>query len=141
MTDTEIELLMAYVDDELDAQQRLKVEKLINQSEEARHLVEKFSVTASSLKHSLDDIARQDVPEQLIETLQSPTKGEVTPLKTSKPPNSLTNWPGLAVAATLLLMIGTLLGFYVSRTQESTMTTSIEPLQHALEEIPSGQQI
>jgi len=140
MTDTEIELLMAYVDDELDAQQRLKVENLINQSEEARHLVEKFSVTASFLKHSLDDIAKQDVPEQLIETLQSPTMGEVIPLKTSKYPNSLTNWPGLAVAAALLLMIGTLIGIYVSKMQESTMTTSIEPLQNALEEIPSGQQ-
>ena len=142
MTDTEIEMLMAYVDDELDAQQRIKVENLINQSEEARHLVEKFSVTANFLKHSLDNIAKQDVPEQLIETLQSPTKAEVIPLKTTKHQNWLTkNWPSLAVAATLLLTIGTLVGTYVAKTQEPVMTTTgIEPLQHALEAVPSGQQ-
>jgi len=140
MTDSEIELLMTYVDDELDAQQRIKVENLINQSEEARHLVEKFGVSASSLKQSLDDIANQEVPEKLIETLQSPSKAKVVPLKTTKHQNSLANWPGLTVAATLLLMIGTLVGIYVSKTQEPVMIPSIEPLQYALEAIPSGQQ-
>lgn len=142
MTDLDIELLVAYVDDELEPKQRTHVENLINQNQEAQQLVKKFKESAHHLKHHLDIVAEDDVPEHLIEMLRPPPEKKVVPIKTSKHQKISFNWPSLAAAATVLLMVGVATGALILKNlgSQTLITANEDPLQQALETLPSGNQ-
>lgn len=140
MTDLDIELLMAYVDDELEPEQQIQVEDLISRDEEAQQLVDKFKESAQYLKQNLDNITEQVVPEHIIGMLRTPPKAEIIPLITPKQQGITHNWPSLAAAATVLLMVGVATGALIFGNQgtQSITTANIDPFQHALETLTSG---
>jgi len=142
MTDLDIELLMAYVDDELEAKRRTHVENLINQNQKAQQLVKKLKESAQYLKHHLDIVAEDDVPEHLIELLRPTSEKKVVPLNITKHQKISFNWPSLAAAATVLLMVGIVTGALILKNPDSPtlITANKDTLQQALETLPSGTQ-
>ena len=141
MNDHDIEALMAYVDGELDAGRRAEVEALLARDPEARAMVDRFHQAAGLLGSGLDEVLTQPVPARLIDTVRSaPIGAGVVELRPRKKAPERIQWPRLAVAASLVLGVGLVTGVLLLGDPETPapLTAGVDPLQEALETLPSG---
>jgi hypothetical protein len=110
MHDHDFELLTAYVDGELTNRQRKAVTRLLSKSPEARKLLAELQGDARALRDlprpSLDRDLSADVIARIRERRLQPIRRRQTA------PATLPAWTGMAIAASLLLAIGSLSYIY-----------------------------
>ena len=140
MVELNPELLMAYIDDELDAEQKAFVEALIDRDSDARAMAESFLKSRDMLRDSFDEILNLPVPQHLIDTVKkNKTNPDIVSLHPSKRKNKKSSWYSLALAASIALIVGVLAGatlFRDSAIQISPTTANL--LQKTLETQPMG---
>jgi hypothetical protein len=138
MTDLAPEILMAYVDDTLEPEQRREVEAALATDPDAREIVAQLRRSSELLGESLDDILDQPVPQRLVDAARGRSSKVVT-LRPRTAPLRNMNWPGLAAAASILLVVGIAAGrLWVSEPPHGTTMAAMLPLQQALEHQESG---
>jgi anti-sigma factor RsiW len=117
------ELLVAYLDGELDEPQRAKVEDWLEHDSAAREQVARLSETTTLLRAAFDEVLREEVPERLIaaargaEPTGSVRDAEILPFRGRRVVPSFVArrhwWVAIPVAASLFgLMIGGGLGYF-----------------------------
>ncbi len=117
------ELLVAYLDGELDESQRTKVEDWLEHDSAAREQVARLSETTTLLRAAFDEVLREEVPERLIaaargaESTDSVRDAEIVPFRGRRVvPGFVARrhwWVAIPVAASLFgLMIGGGLGYF-----------------------------
>ena len=107
MIDINPETLMAYVDGELDAEQRAMVDELIKRDPEARAMVEQFRHSADLLQENYREILDLPVPQRLIDTLQKDkSEANVREFPRLESKKTQFSWPSLALAASVILCLG-----------------------------------
>ncbi len=117
------ELLVAYLDGELDESQRAKVEDWLEHDSAAREQVARLSETTTLLRAAFDEVLREEVPERLIaaargaESTDSVCDAEIVPFRGRRVvPGFVARrhwWVAIPVAASLFgLMIGGGLGYF-----------------------------
>lgn len=132
------EILMAYVDDELDARQRLEVEAALETDAEARELVAQFRRSAEILGTGLNGVLDQPVPQRLVDAARGKS-GRVVALQHRRPWIEKAGLPGLAAAASVLLVVGIAVGrLWVDESAGGMTMAAADPLQRALEQGESG---
>lgn len=140
MIDLNPEVLMAYVDGELDAEQKSSVEALIARDPEARAMVNRFRHSADRLREGFDDILDLPIPPHLIDTIRNhkPDPG-IVPLIRLQGKTGRFKWPSLAIAASVALFVGMLAGaaLFGGPTIEPPVVLA-NLLQETLELQPSG---
>jgi anti-sigma factor RsiW len=117
------ELLVAYLDGELDESQRTKVEDWLEHDGSAREQVARLSETTTLLRAAFDEVLREEVPERLIaaargtESTGPVHEAEIVPFRGRRAVPSFVArrhwWVAIPVAASLFgLMIGGGLGYF-----------------------------
>ena len=117
------ELLVAYLDGELDEGQRTKVEDWLEHDGAAREQVARLSETMTLLRAAFDEVLREEVPERLIaaargtHSMDSVHEAEIVPFRGRRAmPGFVARrhwWVAVPVAASLFgLMIGGGLGYF-----------------------------
>ncbi len=142
-THPDYELLMAYVDGELDSEQAARVEARLESDAQVRELVEQIRSTNALLRQGLDEVLEQPVPQRLLDTLQGPTPvAPVIPLRpraaAARPRTGL--GLGWAAAASIVLAIGAVgtVSLLVPSGPNGLGIVDNRVLQQALETLPSG---
>jgi hypothetical protein len=108
LTDRFRQLLTGYVDGELGSRQRKAVLRLLRRSPEARTLLRQLQEDAARLR----DLPRQHLaPDFPARVLQAASERQLHPgrrrlARLAAPPMMLPAWSGLAVAASVLLLVG-----------------------------------
>jgi len=140
MTELSPEILMAYVDNELDEERRVEVEAVLARDAQARDLVERFRRSAQVLGEGLDEVLREPVPQRLVDAARGEGRGAgVVALRPAAPKPLAEHWPGLAAAASVILTAGVLVGAWLFGGAEDPVDVlAADPLQRALENRPSG---
>ncbi len=140
MIDLNPEVLMAYVDGELDAEQKSSVEALIARDPEARAMVNRFRHSADQLRKGFDDILDLPVPPHLIDTIRNHKPDpSIVPLTRLQGKTGLFRWPSLALAASVALFVGILAGVaLLGGPAIEAPTVLANLLQETLELQPSG---
>jgi anti-sigma factor RsiW len=113
------ELLVAYLDGELDARQRAEIEALLQNDGAARERLAQLRDATSSVRAAFDEVLREDVPERLIAAARGPAAlrgAEIVPLHAKQPAAAWRSsrhwWVAVPVAASLLgIVIGGGLGY------------------------------
>jgi hypothetical protein len=107
LADRYYQLLTAYVDGELDARQRKKVERLVAQSEEARALLEKLEGDSKELRESPRHAAPPTLSDLVMETVSHPTARPELPATPAAAVSggAIPLWLGLALAACILMAV------------------------------------
>jgi hypothetical protein len=107
LADRYYQLLTAYVDGELDARQRKKVERLVAQSEEARALLEKLESDSKELRELPRHAAPQTLSDLIMETVNHPAARPELPATPAAAVSSgaIPLWLGLALAACILMAV------------------------------------
>ncbi len=144
MAEIDLELLMAYADNELDEEQRAKVEAIIAKDPEAASMVARFRETRGQLGESFNHILDQPVPENLIDTIRNhKPKTTIIPFRSTRIPSFASNWISHALAASLALIIGITAGAMIfdKPMDKQSSITAAEMLQHTLESQPTGKKI
>jgi anti-sigma factor RsiW len=116
------ELLVAYLDGELDESRRAEIEAWLEHDSAARDQVARLSESASLLRAAFDEVLREEVPERLIDAARGVgadgvREAEILPFR---PRRGVTGfgtprhwWIAVPVAASLFgLMIGGGLGYF-----------------------------
>lgn len=117
------ELLVAYLDGELDELQRTKIEDWLEHDGTAREQVARLSETTTLLRAAFDEVLREEVPERLIaaargtESMTQVHEAEIVPFRGRRAmPGFVARrhwWVAIPVAASLFgLMIGGGLGYF-----------------------------
>lgn len=121
LTDRLRQLLTAYVDGELSARQRRAVQRLLRRSAEARELVQKLQCDAEQLRHLPRKNLAADFGSQVLLAI---TEQGLEPVRRPRmrTPATIPSWLGLAVAASVLLVIsaGSYLYFVASSAQNTS---------------------
>jgi hypothetical protein len=119
LSDRHYQLLTAYVDGELPAHQREAVERLVEQSPEARSILEKLQSDSTSLRRLPIRQAPETLAEVVMETLSDDTSRPLAqpaqPARALPAPSAIPVWLALPAAACVLLLVslGTFLFFAV----------------------------
>lgn len=106
MTQLTDEILVAYVDGELPAEEAAEVEKALKADQNVREAVQVFRDTAEWSRRAYDDVLHEPVPERLISAASG--EGANRPAK-SEPrhrPAARGGLAGMAMAASVALAIG-----------------------------------
>jgi anti-sigma factor RsiW len=117
------ELLVAYLDGELDEPQRAKVETWLEHDSTAREQVARLSETTTLLRAAFDEVLREEVPERLIAAARGTDsagpvhEAKIVPFRGRRVvPGFVARrhwWVAIPVAASLFgLMIGGGLGYF-----------------------------
>jgi anti-sigma factor RsiW len=112
------ELLVAYLDGELDDRRRAEVEAWLAHDASLRETVAQLRETDDLLRESLESALREPLPERLIEAARGPQpSAEIVAFrpaaKAARTPLLRRWWIGLPVAASLFgLMVGTGAGYF-----------------------------
>jgi anti-sigma factor RsiW len=117
------ELLVAYLDGELDEAQRSEVEAWLGHDNTAREQLARLSETASLLRAAFDEVLREEVPERLIAAARGESAAdrlrdaEILPFRPTRRVSGFAGgrhwWIAVPVAASFFgLMIGGSLGYF-----------------------------
>ena len=132
------EILMAYVDGQLDSAQSREVEAALADDPAAREMVARFRRSSEILGAGLDGVLYEPVPQRLLDAARG-EPARVVAFRFRTGDVDWTGWPGLAVAASVLLVVGITVGALLFGTgDDPVMTMAGDPLQHALESQTSG---
>ncbi|HZT86795.1 MAG TPA: hypothetical protein VFA12_02430 [Stellaceae bacterium] len=109
--------LIAYLDGELDADERRLVEEWLQSDPAAQERMAGLAATASLVRSAYDDVLNEPVPERLIAAARGATAGgaEIVPFKAKAKPGIgvARRWLGLPAAAALAgLLVGGGAGYY-----------------------------
>ena len=144
MTKLDEEILMAYVDGELDPQRVTEVEALLAEDAEARATVQIFRDSAATLRGAFDDMLREPVPTRLLAAVKASPTGSVSDLRLARRQRPSRFFPATtwaqAAAVALLVGAGYMAAQWTSRVLEpSAQVATVDPLlNEALETIASG---
>lgn len=140
MVELNPELLMAYIDGELDAEQKASVEAWIARDPEARAMAESFRESGEMLRENFDEILNLPLPRHLIDTVRkNKADPDILPLRPWKPKAHISRWPGLALAASIALFVGVLAGATLFRDSAvEKPSTAANLLQKTCESQPMG---
>ena len=153
MNEVSDEMLMAYADDELDPQERERIEQLLANDPEARERLAVFSETSRIARQSFDPILTEPVPDRLLRQIRGETdrsaaaRQSLTLAERLREMMSSFLQPSYAFAAVAVLAVGTVLGLtvapsLVSRDSQGPLLAddSRDPELHlALESASSGE--
>jgi anti-sigma factor RsiW len=117
------ELLVAYLDGELDESQRAKVESWLEHDGAAREQVARLNETTTLLRAAFDEVLREEVPERLIAAARgtgsagAAHEAEIVPFRGRRVGSAFVArrhwWVAIPVAASLFgLMIGGGIGYF-----------------------------
>lgn len=144
MADFDLELLMAYADNELDDLGKAKVEAIIARDREAAIIVERFQKSRDVMKESFDEILDEPVPNHLVTTIRNHrSKAKIVSFRSFVTQKNSFSWMGMAIAASIALIIGIVTGTVMDN-QSMEKYTGLPPaelLQETLEEQPAGNRI
>ncbi len=127
MTQLTDEILVAYVDGELSAEEAAKVEQALKSDQRVREAVQVFRDTADWSRRAYDDVLHEPVPDRLINA----ASGEADRFAPSAPqsaPAPRSRIAGLAVAASIALAIGVGGGFGLFQLTAANDTGASGPL-------------
>lgn len=141
MKDFSPEILTAYVDGELDDNLRREVDEAIRHDRTVRATVERLRSSRIMLGEAFAGMLDAPVPERLLQTLvppkPDPGSAEVIPLR--KPAKAQPEWMPMALAASVSLTIGLVVGFIAADTRQSASSeTTASMLQEVLATLPTG---
>jgi hypothetical protein len=119
--------LTAFVDDELSAQERESVLRLVRHSEEARSFLEELQKNAEHLRHLPRRTLDQEFSHQLVQRIAS-RNAPVSRYSILKVRSQVPAWFGLATAAAVLLMVGVGSYLYVATVARHDHEPSPGPL-------------
>lgn len=149
MNDLDIEKLMAYADGELDPASALDVERLLQNDDEARAIVERFRQTRSALGPDMDALLNEPVPQHLIDAIRAHPLQPMPALPQAATPaasavtrqaaNDRAYWPSLATAASLALVVGLFAGQWWGSQSGGGEPPLAQALQRAMETLPAGE--
>ena len=138
MIELKPEILMAYVDGELDSAQSREVEAALEVDPAAREMLARFRRSSEILDEGLDDVLHQPVPQRLLDAARG-EPARVVAFRSRAGDAAWTGWPGLAAAASVLLVVGITAGALLfGGGDDPAMRTAGDPLQLALESQTSG---
>jgi negative regulator of sigma E activity len=133
---------MAYADGEIDADQRALVESQLARDPEAREMVERFRATGGLLRENFDSLLTDPVPQRLIDTVRETPIGippdNVISLRKAEAKHKAHNWPSLALAAGIALVVGVVVGNLLPADRSETIALGPDLLQTALDSNASG---
>ena len=112
MTQLTDEMLVAYVDGELSAEDAADVERALQADHKVREAVQVFRDSAEWSRRAFDDVLREPVPERLIRAANGQV--EETPQVAVSSTPSRFGLAGLAMAASIALAIGVGSGYSLS---------------------------
>lgn len=149
MKDLSLETLTAYVDNELDDTQRREVAEAVLRDSALRATVDRLRASRVLLSQAFSGVIDAPVPERLLQTLALPGGDAYTPphdtpysdnvVALHAPPQTRRQWMPLALAASVSLCVGLLVGFMVKDApQPSSANATANLLQEVLETRPSG---
>jgi len=84
MTKLDEEILMAYVDGELDPRRMAEIEAALAEDAEARAMVQMFRDSTALLRGPFDQILRETVPERLLATVNRPSTGKIHDIRLAR---------------------------------------------------------
>lgn len=113
LNDRQLQLLTARVDGELTDGQRRQVERLLEQSDEARALLAKLEQDAARLRALPCPVFSGDLTGPILQKIAAHRPPAVRPRVLSRPA-AFPAWAGVAAAACVLAVIGTGTFFYLS---------------------------
>jgi len=123
---TDEDLLMAYADGELDADQAARVEQLLQRDSAAAARVAQHRSLRSRLQGELSQVLAEPVPERLLDALKQPvtdTPGRVVDLSAARQSKSgAARWRNrewMAMAASLI--VGVVVGIYAASFNSSQL--------------------
>lgn len=105
MTQLTDEILVAYVDGELSAEEAANVEKALKTDQQVRDAVQLFRDTAEWSRRAYDDVLHEPVPERLINAASGPTTGQPES-ESRRGPAARGGLAGMAMAASVALAVG-----------------------------------
>ena len=142
------EMLMAYVDGELDTQQAEMVERALEHDSELRERITLFQETGTVLQDLYKQPLQEDVPPQLLKTVQeykAPSLAERLNDFFSRFQAIPGGRPALAAAFVVVLLVGVTvisrLGFFPEQASVKNLLISSEAFQQALEQTPAGKMV
>ena len=114
MAEDREEVLLAYLDGELEGADLARAERLIAEDPEARAFVEKHRRIGEKLRQAFEDPMGEEVPERLLrpfEDQQEETpEATVVPFRSKRPQAAPRRWTELAMAASIALCVGGVIG-------------------------------
>jgi hypothetical protein len=116
MSDRYYQLLTAYVDGELSARQRKAVARLLHRSAEARALLRRLQQDAETLRRLPRRRLDPDFPSRVVQAIRDRDMKLRRRLERTSP-QPYPVWVGLALAASVLFLVGFGSYFYFSATQ------------------------
>ena len=108
------EMLMAYADDELDAQTRAGIEDAMRTDPEIVRKIEGYRALQGKLRSTYDAVLHESVPDRLIaaaRTAPTERRSNVVPIRRKPPTKSWPQWASVAAS----LVVGVLIGQFALR--------------------------
>ena len=129
------EVLIAYLDGELDAESADAVAAAIARDPALAHEARRLSETAAALRAAFDDVLHEPVPERLLAAARGELGGdkvvrfpEARKRATSRPAASWQRWAALPIAASVAcLIVGSGLGYLIG--QQSPLGLGPQPVE------------
>ncbi len=113
LNDRQRQLLTGHIDGELNDAQRRQVERLLEQSEEARALLRKLERDAGCLRRLPCPVFPGDLSGPILQKIAAHRSVPARPRVFSRPA-AFPAWAGMAIAASVLFVIGAGAFFYLS---------------------------
>lgn len=141
MKDLSLETLTAFVDGELDDTTHRAVEEAMLRDSAIRSTVDQLRASRGALRDAFAGMVDAPVPARLLNTLtadtRAPQPANIIPLRT--PGRARQHWTPLALAASVSLTVGVLVGLMVADGERvAPPENSASLLQRSLETLPSG---
>ncbi len=156
MAEDREELLLAYLDGELEGADLARAERLIAEDPEARAFVEKHRRIGEKLRQAFEEPMEEEVPERLLRPFEDPqeetAETTVVPFRSNRRQAAPRRWTELAMAASVALCVGGVVGLNLdfgsgrgsSFQQAVHMAGPIDrasPLHQVLEEVESFESV
>ncbi len=114
MAEDREEVLLAYIDGELEGAELARAERLIAEDPEARAFVEKHRRIGEKLRQAFEGPMEEEVPERLLRPFEDPqdtvTEATVVPFRSNRRQAAPRRWTELAMAASVALCVGGVIG-------------------------------
>lgn len=138
MNEPSLEILTAYVDGELDDSLRREVDEAIHIDATLRATVDQLQASRIMVRDAFAGVLDAPVPARLTQALESvDTHDKVIRLPTPERMNN--SWMSLAMAASVSLTVGALVGFLLADNRPQAMPeTTADLVQRVLETMPTG---
>lgn len=156
MAEDREEVLLAYLDGELEGADLARAERLIAEDPEARAFVEKHRRIGEKLRQAFEDPMEEEVPERLLRPFEDrqeeAPEATVVPFRSNRRQAVPRRWTELAMAASIALCVGGVIGLNLdfgpggngTFSQAVHMAGPIDsgsPLHRVLEEVESFESV